>query len=163
MQALVWSFTALSVVLTIGRQTLRFATTSRFRLEDAFHGIAQALLLGFAATFTAWLRYDQAAHSKVNTLGGTQNLVNPWVRMHFQIAIGTQFWSIMGIVKFGFMVLYRSIFHISRGFMKAWWIVLVFTVVTWLMTFLSVFWICSSPKYLFDIGKSSELAGVANH
>ena len=70
---------------------------------------------------------------------------------HFEVAVSSMFWIVIYLVKLSFLMLYKQIFGISRLFMKAWWPVLAYTLLTFCICFVAVFWSCLFPTLLFNI------------
>ncbi|KUJ16890.1 uncharacterized protein LY89DRAFT_707319 [Mollisia scopiformis] len=160
--ALTWIFTATALLLTAGRYGIRYRLRREFfrafQLDDFFHGLACLALIGYMITsnLAFSLEYKIAADS--SGFSSEEPTVDDLSRyFHFIIAISAIFWVVQYLVKLAFLAFYRSLFFISDGFMRAWWCVLVFTLVTFLANFISVFWSCGAPKNLYVVEKCSSL------
>ena len=71
---------------------------------------------------------------------------------HLDIAVSLLFLIVIYLVKLAFLFYYRLLFGISKAFMRAWWIVCSFTVVTFLINLMSIFWVCEAPRSFFVLG-----------
>ena len=78
---------------------------------------------------------------------------------HLEVAVALLFWIVVYLVKSAFLLFYRFLFSIDETFMRIWWAVSVFTGVTFLINFTSVFWACEAPRHLFVLGKSLSALG----
>ena len=58
----------------------------------------------------------------------------------------TLLWVTLYLVKASFLALMWCVFSVSAGFRKAWWIVTVYTFITFWIIFLSRFWQCGGPS-----------------
>lgn len=63
------------------------------------------------------------------------------------------FWVTQYLVKGAFLALYWTIFRVSRAFRMAWWPVALFTLASFLATFMAAFWQCGNPAILSDPGR----------
>ena len=63
-------------------------------------------------------------------------------------------WLCLYAIKLSFLLFYRRIFQISRGFMQAWWVVLVIVVLTFWILIAGSITQCGSPSTLEDVGTS---------
>ena len=59
------------------------------------------------------------------------------------------FWSTLYLAKLSLLLLYRSLFAVSRRFTRAWWITTVFTALAWGVHVLDTLWLCGAPSDLF--------------
>ena len=69
-------------------------------------------------------------------------------------AIATLFFTSTWLVKFTFLLLYRTIFEVNRNFMRAWWLVLVFVFVTYWVAIAGTWTQCGPTKDSFKLSKS---------
>lgn len=66
------------------------------------------------------------------------------------------FWSVLYLVKFSFLMLYRSIFAVSKTFRVAWWGVFAFTALVFPVHLLDSLWMCGDPSGLFNPGATKS-------
>lgn len=59
-------------------------------------------------------------------------------------------WATLYLVKASFLALIWHVFNVSAGFRKAWWIVTIYTFVTFWIIFLSELWQCGDPSTYDD-------------
>lgn len=69
----------------------------------------------------------------------------------FRLEFAFQFfaWLVLYAVKFTFLILFRHIFGINKVFVRWWWVVFVYTWLTFWACFLEILWLCGSPSDLF--------------
>lgn len=67
-----------------------------------------------------------------------------------QFADNLLLWATIYLVKASFLALIWNIFKVSKGFRKAWWIVSVYTFITFWIVFLQHLWLCGSPSNYDD-------------
>jgi hypothetical protein len=79
---------------------------------------------------------------------------------HLEVAVSAMFWIVIYLVKFSFLMLYQQIFGVSRAFMKAWWCVFAYTVLTFCICFVAIFWACGWPTLLFDLGEAEMMTFI---
>ncbi|KAK6593133.1 hypothetical protein ACHAPC_004623 [Botrytis cinerea] len=155
--ALTWSFTGVAVALTAGRYTIRWRGFHKFQIDDIIHGLACLVLIGYCITYTIAFPLNYKVEFFV---AGLSNEVPTPAEMdsyfHFIIAVSATFWIINYLVKFSFLTFYRLIFGVSKKFMIAWWCVFGFTVVTFFINFISVFWACGKAEDLYVIAKCTS-------
>lgn len=119
---------AVAIVLTLGRFYIRWRS-SGLGWDDLFNGLALLCLIGFAADPDA---SDPTTPALWETVLASDLLI----------------WAILWLVKASFLALCWTIFKVSPSFRKAWWIVTVYTFVTFWPCFLAVLWQCGDPlKY----------------
>lgn len=58
-------------------------------------------------------------------------------------------WTTLYLVKASFLALIWSIFKVSPRFQVAWWIIAIYTFLTFWVVLLSLLWQCGSPS-LYD-------------
>jgi len=164
--ALAWTFTAAATVLTVGRFAIRYvirnATFRSLQIDDIFHGLACLVLIGYIITYTIAFPLNY----KVEFFEAGLSTIEPTLAeldhyFHLIIAVSATFWIINYLVKFSFLTFYRTLFGVSREFMRAWWCVLAFTIVTFMANFISVFWACGTPRDLFIVSKCVSPKAVA--
>ena len=138
--------------MTLGRYAIRLATIKALKVDDYVHGIALLVLIAYVSTYTTLFPLKTAVESW--TAGSGKRPPNADLRkyFHLEIAVLLLYRVVIYLVKFAFLLFYRFLFGISRTFMRAWWIVCALTVMTFLVTFTSVFWACEAPPYLFVLG-----------
>ena len=155
-QVLAWVFTGSGVALTAGRYIIRLKTVKSFKADDYVHGLAVFVLLCYVSTYTVMFPLNYSVEFWIAGTGKPPPESDVRRYFHLEIAVSTQFWVVIYLVKLAFLLFYRSIFGVSQLFMKAWWLVTVFTLLTFLTNFITVFWACEAPRHLFVLGMSSK-------
>ena len=122
------------------------------KADDYVHGLALLFLIGFVSTYTVELPLVYAIESWSLGLGDQPSERDLTRFFRFDITIEFLFWIVNYLVKFAFLLFYKFLFGVSKSFMRAWWVVSVFTLLTFLICFLSIFWCCEAPRYLFVPG-----------
>lgn len=123
------------------------------KADDYVHSLALVFLIGYMSTYTVMFPLNYSCESWVVDHGEqpSEQDLSKYIRLKF--APWLLFWIIINLVKFAFLLLYRFLFGVSRSFMRAWWTVSAFAVVTFLIDFFSIFWACEAPQHLFVLGK----------
>ena len=67
-----------------------------------------------------------------------------------QVADNMFFWVVIFLVKSSFLATYWTVFSISRWFRTAWWMVAVYTFLTFWILFLAQLWACGTPSSITD-------------
>ena len=78
------------------------------------------------------------------------------VYLRLQLAMDTLLWTTLYLVKAAFLALMWCVFKVSAGFRKAWWIVTIYTFITFWVIFLSRFWQCGGPS-TYDVPEACNL------
>ena len=155
-----WVFTGAAIVLTAGRYAIRLKTVKTpLKVDDYVHGLALVFLIGYVSTYTAMFPLNYSVEFWVAGLGeqpSDQQLIRYF---HLEIAVSLLFWIVIYLVKLAFLLFYRFLFGINQTFMRVWWTISVFTGVTFLINFTSVFWACEAPRHLFILGNSLSALG----
>jgi hypothetical protein len=154
LNAIAWTMFSLDTVLTAGRFWLRWRKIGKIGWDDILNGIACVFLLGFMITYQLYLPITYNAELYALGLSDTPPDPNDfeWV-LKMNVANIILFWCTIYTVKASFLALYYLIFNPSRAFRIAWWSVAAYTVLSFLITFLAVFWHCQSPPDVVDLGK----------
>ena len=146
-------------MLTAGRFAIRYRTMHKLQLDDALHGLAALFLIAHITTFTiAFPLICSLAYSLVHIELGVDDAKPPSASdinrsNRLGVAVTVTLWFTIYLVKFSFLAFYRKLFGVFREFMIAWWIVLAFTVATFLANFIALFWCCGAPKDLYNPSK----------
>ena len=153
-----WVFTGAAFALTAGRYAIRLKILKKpLKADDYVHGLALVFLVGFVPTYIAktsleysWIAADLELHPS------DPDMIRYF---HIQVAVALLFWIVVYLVKSAFLLFYRFLFSIDETFMRIWWFVTLFTGVTFLINFTSVFWLCGAPRHLFALGKIFSALG----
>lgn len=139
-----WTFTGFAVLLTVGRLWIRLKIIRKYGWDDTAHLIALLLLLAQVSIITggAPLMYQ------VNEFATHQNQSEPNLAllMRLNTAVLLITWSCLYAVKIAFLLLYRVIFHVSTTFVRAWWMVFAFVLLSYGVIFVSSLANCGSPS-----------------
>lgn len=151
LQGVNWVLTAVAIVLTAGRLALRLCNNRRLRSDDFTHLLALALLIIHGATNQVTLaakakqKVDMAPHSGVSSA----ELLSQYQHLHVLNTVNNVFlYAIMWIVKVAFLLLYRQVFNCSRNFIRVWWAVLAFTILSYIPPFAAVVHTCAGASTL---------------
>ena len=148
-KALAWTVTGAAAALTIGRHIIRLKMLKGLHGDDALHALALIALVVYTAIFTASLPMVYALQQSLVGQGPVLS-ESTLKRYHrFALAASIVFWICIYSVKFAFLIFYRRIFGVSRGFVKAWWAVFVWTFLTFCVCAVSNAFICvgSPPTF----------------
>lgn len=121
---------ALTIVVTLSRFYLR----CKYRIlewDDFFNGLALMCLIGYSV------------------LPDSDDQTDPsyW---KLQLADNMLIWVTLWLVKASFLALIWSIFNISKGFRRAWWIAMIFTFLAFWPCFFNNLWQCGLPSKYGD-------------
>ena len=111
------------------------------------------MLTTYVSTYTVMFPLDNSVENWHATSGRQPSVSDLRTYFHLEIALLTQFRVVIYLIKLAFLFFYRSIFGISQLFMRAWWVVTIFTLLAFLINFTAVFWTCEAPQHLFVLGK----------
>ncbi|MCJ1326908.1 hypothetical protein MMC10_003574 [Thelotrema lepadinum] len=128
-QAFLWTFCSAAIAVTFGRFYLRWRYSRRPGFDDLFNGIGLLCLIGYSAAVTVSLIITDAAL---------------WLELF--LAQVFLYWTAIYAVKASFLALYWYVFRPSSRFRKAWWIVTVFTFLTYWPIVLPQLWTCGAPS-----------------
>lgn len=125
------------------------------KADDYVHGLALVFVIGYVSTYTVMFPLNHSFESWVVGHGEqpSERDFSKYIRLKFALCL--LFWIVIILVKLAFLLLYRFLFGVSRSFMRAWWMVSAFAVLTFLIGFFSIFWACEAPQHLFVLGKVS--------
>ena len=118
---------AVAIVLTGGRLYLRWRSSAS-SWDDAFNVLALLCLIGYYA-----LPFE-----------GNDTMDPSFLKE--QVASEMLLWAVLWCVKASFLALCWNIFKVSPTFRKIWWLVTVYTFLTFWPLFLSNFWQCGPPS-----------------
>ena len=151
--AVPWLFTSLAIVLTGGRFWIRCKIIKRLSWDDAAHLLGLLLLIAqvsiIAAAASMIYRTLDLEAGDDSRYEATHLL---FVRLNIAGVLLT--WLCLYAIKMSFLLFYRRIFQISKGFMQAWWVVLVIVVLTFWILIAGSITQCGSPSALEDVGTS---------
>lgn len=133
---------------------IRLKTVRSFKADDYIHGLALVFLIGYVSIYTVMFPLNYSVEFWVAGFGEQPSESDLKRYFRIELAVSALFWVVVYLVKVAFLLFYRFLFGVSKPFMRAWWVVSVFTVVTFVMCFVSVFWECEDPKYLFVLGEA---------
>lgn len=123
-----------------------------FKADDYVHGLALVFLVGYVSTYTVMFPLNYSVEFWVAGFGEQPSERDLSRYFRLEVAVSLLFWIVIYLVKFAFLLFYRFLFGVSKPFMRAWWVVSGFSVLTFLICFLSVFWACEAPQHLFVLG-----------
>ncbi|KAL8823496.1 MAG: hypothetical protein Q9191_005801 [Dirinaria sp. TL-2023a] len=158
LNALLWTFTAVGILLSTGRFAIRYATASRFYWDDASHLLSVLLLIGLAATYTTGFPYSAriakiSAHEEK-----APPLTDPFYRKYLQLRLVVTLlvFMVLWSVKATFLIFYRLLFDVSEAFIRVWWAAVALTFATFWVCIGSTFTLCGSASDLYNFEKCSS-------
>lgn len=164
-KALAWTVTCVVAALTVGRYMIRMKRLTGLHCDDGLHALALIALVAYTATFTASLPMVYALKSWVEGRGPAPSASTLKRYLRFALAASVVFWICIYSVKFAFLAFYRHLFGVSRGFMKAWWAVFAWAVLTFCVCGVSNAFLCvdsSNASGTFDFFPHSTQPIIAN-
>lgn len=126
----------------------------RLGLDDVFNAVAAVLSIPFVVLclLSLPIEYDAQLYYL-----GRIDKAPARDQMEFtnklELPVLLLFWLIIYIVKASFLALYWHIFAISTRFRIVWAITTTYITLSFLVTFLSIFWHCGTPSKMVDFGK----------
>lgn len=152
LQAVSWSFTGLAVMLTGGRLWIRFTVIRRLSWDDGAHMLGLLLLLAQIAIVSGAspLMYRLLENPDIES--APHRDIRDFIRLNAAAVFVS--WCCLYAVKISFMLLYRQIFQVSQVFIRAWWTVLIFIVLTFWVLIAGFITGCGRPSALYNHGKS---------
>ena len=147
-----WSFTGVGLALTAGRFAIRQRLSGKFQASDYLNLLAALLLVAFVALYS--YHFPVFFSVVFAAIGIGPPVTDDTVVLFFQLDVGLSllFWVIMYLVKFSFLMLYRSLFGVSRAFRRAWWAVAGFTFLTFWPCLFTALCVCGPPRNLVSVG-----------
>ncbi|KAL8849248.1 MAG: hypothetical protein Q9221_005778 [Calogaya cf. arnoldii] len=158
LNALLWTLTAVAIVLSIGRFTIRYATAGRFHLDDASHLLSLLLLIGLAAAYTTGFPYSV----RIARINRKEEVppppTDPFYRKYLQLRLVVTLlvFMVLWSVKATFLIFYRLLFDVSRTFIRMWWAAVALVFATFWVCIGSTLTLCGSASDLFDFKKCSS-------
>ena len=74
--------------------------------------------------------------------------------LKYTFVIRLVFWTCLWAAKGAFLALYWQLFKPSRSFVRVWWLVVVFTIITYFICVAGTLTACGSASSLFNLGDS---------
>ncbi|KAL8945603.1 MAG: hypothetical protein Q9222_007875 [Ikaeria aurantiellina] len=157
-QALLWTLTAVGIVLSIGRFAIRHATAGRFHWDDASHLLSVLLLIGLAATYTSGFPYSARIARISSGQEKAPPLTDPFYHRYLQLRLSVTLlvFMVLWSVKATFLIFYRLLFDVSQTFIRMWWAAVALTFATFWVCIGSTFTLCGSASDLYDFKKCSS-------
>ena len=97
-QALLWTLTAVAILLSFGRFAIRYGTASKFYWDDASHLLSLVLLIALAGTYTAGFPYS----ARIARIGLKEEpappLTDPFYHTYLQLRSSRNAAGIHGVV-----------------------------------------------------------------
>lgn len=135
---------------------IRYADKKRFFWDDFFHLVAYAAAFVHVLTYQYMFYYGVPFLAAITHRGPIlpqQELQDYATGFHnWQTAESMVFFVCEYAVKVSFLLFYRSIFKSSSMFMRFWWAVAAFTLVSFWIDMAGVMTLCGSPSKLSDLG-----------
>ena len=152
-QGLAWTLFSTAFLLTCGRFYIRYYKRRKIGYDDILNGAAALALAAFMGTFQSSFHIDYNAQLYTDGASDTPPTEDDMMySLKMNIINGIMFWIVIFLVKASFLALYWKVFEVLKTFRTAWWLVAVYTLLSFLVIFLSIFWHCGDPKRAFDLG-----------
>lgn len=164
LNALLWTFTTVAILLSVGRFTIRYVTASRFYWDDASHLLSLVLLIALAGTYTAGFPYS----ARIAKIGLKEEpappLTDPFYHTYLQLRVVVTLlvFLVLWAVKATFLIFYRLLFEVSQTFIRVWWAAVAITFASFWVCFGSTFTICGSASDLYDYKKCASPQALHN-
>ena len=155
-EAVAWTFTVTALLLTIGRFGIHWRKTRKFGWDDYFNAIAVVFLFVLIVTYQLYvpIQYNAQLYALgLSNQAPTGRDVILYMKLDYANII--MFFCVIYSVKASFLALYWQIFEVSQSFRVAWWGITSYTIVSFLISLLAIFWKCGSPAHMLDTGKTS--------
>lgn len=158
LDALLWTFTTIAILLSLGRFAIRYVTASRFYWDDASHLLSLLLLIALAGTYTAGFPYS----ARIARIGLKEEaappLTDPFYHTYLQLRIVVTLlvFMVLWTVKATFLIFYRLLFEVSLTFIRVWWAAVALTFASFWVCIGSTFTICGPASDLYNFEKCSS-------
>ncbi|RFU31558.1 hypothetical protein B7463_g4771, partial [Scytalidium lignicola] len=166
-----WIMSALAIIFTLLRLGVRSFYIKKLHVDD-FLAIGAACSLLILAILNHYQRpviyalvdasTGKPPPAPYNTQLGFANGIVYQAKLQFAFMLF--FWTCLWTVKFSFLMFYRKLFVGIQGYMKWWWGVVVFCILTYLASVLTLFLSCVPVSRRFSIAPEapcSVSSGVA--
>lgn len=156
LQAILCIMTVLAILMTIGRFRIHWVKNKTFGWDDYLNAVALSFLLIFTIIWQIVIpiQYEAFLYSS-GLIERPSEHYNVALVLKLGVVNIFMFFCITYSVKGSLLVLYWKIFNVSTKFRVAWWSVAVYTILSFLISVLSIFWNCGSPTNFLDPGKIS--------
>lgn len=162
--ALTWAGTGVATTLTLGRTLLRVKRFKHLLWDDVFQIFSWTLMLAEAIAFTLYypvIYQLTAIEAGEVSLPPNEVIAVNLTYLKYGLSVRLIFWSCLWAAKGAFLALYWQLFNPSRSFVRAWWIVLAFTIVTYFVCAAGVLTACGSASDLLNAGESWCPQGIS--
>ncbi|MCJ1307803.1 hypothetical protein MMC25_001451 [Agyrium rufum] len=150
-----WVLTGTAVLLSAGRFGIRYKTQRGFHADDYTHLLALLGLLAFSITyqlgFPTFIDVVEISDGTVPEPADFDAVVKRY--RQYQTAVSITEWVTLWAVKFTFLLFYRLLFSVSKGFRTAWWLIFVFTALAFWVPITGVLTLCGPIGNFFNAGK----------
>jgi len=146
LNAIAWTLCSVAIVVTAGRYWIRYHRLGKLQWDDHLNGLALLLLIGFVATYQAYLpiQYDL----ELAALGLSDDVPSrdqQVMLLKIQLANELIFWFCIYAVKYSFLATYWAIFNVSAAFRRAWFALTAYTTLSLLLILPANGWQCGNP------------------
>lgn len=164
LNALLWTFTTVAILLSVGRFAIRYVSASRFYWDDASHLLSVLLLITLAGTYTAGFPYS----ARIARIGLKEEaappLTDPFYHTYLQyrLIVTLLVFMVLWSVKATFLVFYRLLFEVSQTFIQLWWAAVALTFASFWVCIGSTFTICGPASDLYNFEKCDSPQALHN-
>ncbi len=162
-QALLWTLTAVAIVLSIGRFLIRYVTASRFYLDDASHLLSLLFLIGLAAAYTSGFPYSVRIARISRKEETAPPPADPFYHTYLQhrLVVTLLVFMVLWSVKATFLIFYRLLFDVSKTFIRMWWAAVALVFATFWVCIGSTLTLCGSASDLYDFSMRLPLPSLS--
>ncbi|PVH98130.1 hypothetical protein DM02DRAFT_657609 [Periconia macrospinosa] len=147
LNAMAWTMFTVSFLLMIGRFYIQNKKNWRVGWDGYLHALAIVFLLETTILYELFVPIEYNA--KLYDMGLSEKPPtnrNAALNLKLNLATTVSFLCVIYTVKGSLLALYWRIFELSQGFRYAWIAVTAYTVITFLASALSIFFMCGSPS-----------------
>lgn len=157
---MLWTLSAVAIVLSIGRFTIRYATAGRFYLDDASHLLSILLLIGLASAYTTGFPYSARIARISAKVEKAPPPTDPFYHKYLQLRLTVTLlvFMVLWSVKATFLIFYRLLFDVSKIFVRVWWAAVALTFATFWVCIGSTLTLCGAASDLYNFSTPTSLA-----
>lgn len=144
----------MSILLTAGRLGIRWRNTGKLWIDDYLNIFAAVLVVPFTVVCLIAFPIEYNAQLHFLGLGDVQpTIAEIQYTQRLTFVSLLLFWLIIYAVKASFLALYWQIFAVSQRFRSVWWGTAGYTMLSFAVTWISIFWQCGNPSDLNNLGE----------
>ena len=141
----------MGIGFTIGRYVIRYRDQKRLFSDDLVHFMA--LICSIGSCISLQLVISVGTSLQDDSFSGgppSPSLIVEFLRL--QAAQSVLFFSCIYFVKAAFLLFYRQLFASNETFIRAWWLVCLFTVASYVASVTGSITLCGPASQLSNLG-----------